>query len=57
MRSDTNTGMKGRTSFFLIGCEKNGQYRSRKKYLVIRDTGSRKCGCLFKLREKLVIGG
>ena len=24
MRSDTNTGMKGRTSFVLIGCERSG---------------------------------
>ncbi|KAL5184951.1 hypothetical protein HKD37_17G048557 [Glycine soja] len=29
----------------------------RKKEFVRRDTGSRKCGCPFKLRGKLVIGG
>jgi len=41
----------------LIGCEMNGQYKCRKKEFVRRDTGSRKCGCPFKLRGKLVIGG
>ena len=25
MSSDTNTGMRGRTSFILIGCERSGQ--------------------------------
>ena len=57
MRSNTNTSMRGRTSFVLIDCEMSGQYRVRKKNLVRRDTGSRKCGCLFKLRGKPVIGG
>ncbi|KAH1265012.1 hypothetical protein GmHk_01G000794 [Glycine max] len=57
MRSDTNTGMRGRTSFVLIGCERSGQYRSRKKDFVRRDTGSRKWGCPFKLRGKPVVGG
>ncbi|KAH1228953.1 Protein FAR1-RELATED SEQUENCE 5 [Glycine max] len=57
MRSDTNTGSRGRTSFVLIGCEKSGQYRSRKKDFVRRDIGSRKCGCPFKLRGKPVVGG
>ena len=49
VRSDTNTGSGGRTSFVLIGCERSGEYRSRKKELVRRDTGTRKCGCPFKL--------
>ena len=57
MRSDTNIGMRGRTSFVLIGYERSGQYRSRKKDFVRRDTGSRKCGCPFKLRGKPVVGG
>ena len=39
MRSNTNTGMRGRTSFVLIGCERSDQYRSRKKDFVRRDTG------------------
>jgi len=41
----------------LIGCERSGQYRSRKKDFVRRDTGSGKCGCPFKLREKPMVGG
>ena len=57
VRSDTNTGSGGRTSFVLIGCERSGEYRSRKKELVRRDTGTRKCGCPFKLRGKPVVGG
>jgi len=56
MSSDTNTGSKGRTSFVLIGCERSGQYRSRKKDFVRRDTESRKCGCPFKLRGIPVVG-
>jgi len=57
MRSDTNTGMRGMTLFIFIGCENSGQYRSRKKDFARRDTGSRKCGCPFKLHGKLVVGG
>ena len=57
IRSDTNTGIRGRTSFVLIGCKKSGQYRSRKKDFVSRNTGSRKCGCPFKLRGKPMVGG
>ncbi|KAH1199407.1 Protein FAR1-RELATED SEQUENCE 5 [Glycine max] len=57
MRSDTYTGSRGKTSFVLIKCEKSGQYKCRKKEFVRRDTGTRKCGCPFKLRGKLVHGG
>ncbi|KAH1238715.1 hypothetical protein GmHk_08G023328 [Glycine max] len=57
LRSDTNTGSRGRTSFVLIGCERSGEYRCRKKEFVRRDTGTRKCGCPFKLRGKPVVGG
>ena len=57
MKSDTNTDIRGRTSFVLIGCERSGQYRSRKKDFVRRDIGSRKCGCPFKFRGKPVVGG
>ncbi|KAH1203028.1 hypothetical protein GmHk_17G049364 [Glycine max] len=49
--------MRGRTSFVLIGCERSGQYRCRKKDFVRRDSGSRKCGCPFKLRGKPVARG
>ena len=57
IRSDTNTGSRGRTSFVLIGCERSGEYRCRKKEFVRRDTGTRKCGCPFKLCGKPVVGG
>ncbi|KAL5125486.1 hypothetical protein HKD37_02G005697 [Glycine soja] len=45
MRSDTNTGIRGRTSFVLIDCEMSGQYRSRKKKIVRRDTWMVKLMC------------
>ena len=57
IRSDTNTGMRGRTSFVVISCEESGWYRARKKDLVRTDTSSRKCGCPFKLCGKPVVGG
>ncbi|KAH1262127.1 hypothetical protein GmHk_02G004814 [Glycine max] len=57
VRSDTNTGSRGRTSFVLIGCEMSGEYRCRKKEFIKRDTGTKKCGCPFKLRCKPVVGG
>ncbi|KAH1227765.1 Protein FAR1-RELATED SEQUENCE 5 [Glycine max] len=57
MRSDTYTGSRGRTSFVLIGCERSGKYKCRKKEFVRRDTGTRKCGCPFKIRGKPVHGG
>ncbi|KAL5153296.1 PKS-NRPS hybrid synthetase [Glycine soja] len=57
MRCDTYTGSRGRTSFVLIGCERSGKYKCRKKEFVRRDTGTRKCGCPFKIRGKPVHGG
>jgi len=51
MRSNTNNGIRGNTSFVLIGCEMRSQHRAKKKDLV------RKCGCPFKLRAKPVVGG
>ena len=56
MRSNTNNGIRGRTSFVLIDCERSGQYRAKKKDLVRTCTGNRKCGRLFKLRAKHVMG-
>ena len=44
IRSDTNTSSGGRSSFVLIGCERSGEYRCRKKEFVRIDTGTRKCG-------------
>ncbi|KAH1212687.1 hypothetical protein GmHk_14G040824 [Glycine max] len=57
MRSDTDTGSRGRSSFVLIGCERSGTYKCRNKEFVRKDTGSRKCGCPFRLRGKPVHGG
>ncbi|KAH1262422.1 Protein FAR1-RELATED SEQUENCE 5 [Glycine max] len=57
LRSDTNTGSRGRTTFVLIGCERSDEYRCRKKEFIRRDTGTRKCGCPFNLRCKPVVGG
>ena len=57
MRSDTNDGIRGRTSFVLIDCERSGRYRAKKKDLVRTCTSSWKSGCAFKLRAKLVVGG
>ncbi|KAH1249807.1 putative protein FAR1-RELATED SEQUENCE 10 [Glycine max] len=57
MRSDTYTGSRGRTSFVLIGCERSGKYKGRKKEFVRRDTGTTKCGCPFKIHGKPVHGG
>ncbi|KAH1203128.1 hypothetical protein GmHk_17G049444 [Glycine max] len=57
MRSDTDTGSRGRSSFALIGCERSGMYKCRNKEFVRRDTGNRKCGCPFRLRGKPVHGG
>ena len=34
LRSNTNTGSRGRTSFVLIDCERSGEYRCRKKEFV-----------------------
>ena len=39
LRSDTNTGSRGRTTFVLIGCERSGKYRCRKKNLLEETLG------------------
>ena len=57
MRSNTNTGVRGRALFLLIAWERSGEYRPKKHNLVRACTGSRKYGCSFKLRAKLVSGG
>ncbi|KAH1262010.1 hypothetical protein GmHk_02G004730 [Glycine max] len=57
MRSDTYTGSRGKTSFVLIGCERSGKYKGRKKEFIRRDTGTRKCGSPFKIRGKPMHGG
>ena len=57
MRSDTATGSRGRSLFVLIGCERSGMYKCRNKEFVRKDTGSKKCGCPFRLYGKPVHGG
>ncbi|KAH1212507.1 PKS-NRPS hybrid synthetase [Glycine max] len=57
LRSDTNPGSRGRTTFVLIGCERSGKYRCGKKEYIRRDTRTRKCRCPFKLRCKPVVEG
>ncbi|KAH1262559.1 hypothetical protein GmHk_02G005155 [Glycine max] len=57
IRSNTNTGSRGRSSFVLIGCGRSSLYKCRNKEFVRRDTESRKCGCPFRLRGKPVHGG
>ncbi|KAH1263522.1 hypothetical protein GmHk_02G005898 [Glycine max] len=57
IRSNTNTGNRGRVSFMLIGCERSDEYRCRKKEFVRRDTKTRKCGYPFKFYGKPVVGG
>ena len=39
MRSGTETGSRGRSSFVLIGCERSGTYKCRNKEFVRKDTG------------------
>ena len=57
MRSNIDTGVRERTSFLLICCERSGEYRPKKHNLVKTCTGSRKCGCPFKLRVKPILRG
>ena len=57
MRSDTNTGVRGKTSFMLIACERSGEYRPKKKDLVRTCTDNKKCGCPFKLHLKPILEG
>ncbi|KAL5178062.1 hypothetical protein HKD37_08G023709 [Glycine soja] len=57
MRSNTNTSVREKASFLLIACKRSGAYRPKKHNLVRTCTDSRKCGCPFKLRAKLVSGG
>jgi len=51
--SNTNTGIRGRTSFVLFV---KRVIRFRKKDFVRRDIESRKCRCPFKFRGKPVVG-
>ena len=50
LRLDTSTGQRGRNTFVLLGCERGGKYRRYKKDLKVTESGTRKCGCPFRLR-------
>ena len=41
----------------LLGCERGGQYRRYKKDLQVTESGTRKCGCPFRLRGYPVKSG
>ena len=55
MRSDTNTGVRGKASFLLMNCKRSCEYRPKKIDLVRTCTDTRKCGCPFKLHAKPVL--
>ncbi|XP_068503635.1 protein FAR1-RELATED SEQUENCE 5-like, partial [Phaseolus vulgaris] len=57
LRSDTSTGQRGRKTFVLLGCERGGKYRRYKKDLQVTESGTRKCGCPFRLRGYPVKSG
>ncbi|KAH1260836.1 hypothetical protein GmHk_02G003853 [Glycine max] len=57
MRSDTNTSVRGRSSFLLIVCERSSEFKPKKIDLVRTCTDTRKCGCPFKLCAKPDFGG
>ena len=57
-RSD-NGGLKkkiGRKTSVILGCERSGRYRQYKDALA-RKTGTKKCGCPFRLRGRPVRNG
>src|SRR3954464_5365824 len=50
LRSDN--GNIRRKAFVVFDCERGGSYVQSNRVLKHEDTGSRKCGCPFKLRAK-----
>ena len=57
LRSDTHNGQKGRRTYVLLDCERIGKYRAYKKDYAGTITRTRKCGCSFSLKGKLVNNG
>ncbi|KAJ1386871.1 hypothetical protein SESBI_40418, partial [Sesbania bispinosa] len=55
VRSDS--GGNGRKTKLVLGCERSGKYRPYKSELVRNVTGSRKCGCPFRLRGRPLANG
>ncbi|GAU43120.1 hypothetical protein TSUD_373150 [Trifolium subterraneum] len=50
VRRSDNGGDKSRKPFFVLECERSGKYVPPKKKLKAESTGTRKCGCPFRLR-------
>jgi len=50
LRPDIANGQRGRKTYVLLGCEREGKYRRYKKDLDVTESGSRKCDCPFRLR-------
>ncbi|KAJ1406207.1 Protein FAR1-RELATED SEQUENCE 11 [Sesbania bispinosa] len=55
VRSDI--GNNGRKTKLVLGCERSGKYIPYKSELVRNVTGSRKCGCPFRLRGRALANG
>ncbi|XP_052730443.1 uncharacterized protein LOC128195805 [Vigna angularis] len=52
VRSDIATGVRGRKTFVILGCERRGKYRKYKADAVASVYGTRKCECPFRLKGK-----
>ncbi|XP_052728520.1 uncharacterized protein LOC128195310 [Vigna angularis] len=52
VRSDIATGVRGRKTFVILGCEREGKYKKYKADAVASVYGTRKCECPFRLKGK-----
>ncbi|GAU27955.1 hypothetical protein TSUD_146730 [Trifolium subterraneum] len=50
----SDNGAFNRKKFFILGCERGGVYKERKRKSKKEDTATRKTLCPFRLRERLV---
>ncbi|XP_052734054.1 uncharacterized protein LOC128196611 [Vigna angularis] len=57
VRSDIATGVRGRKTFVILGCERGGKYRKYKADTVASVYGTRKCECPFRLKGKPCLDG
>ena len=57
LQSNTYTGKKGRRTYVLLGCERNGKYRTYKKDYARIISETRKCGCPFRFKGEFVNNG
>jgi hypothetical protein len=46
----SDNGSHKRKRFFILGCERGGEYKEPKRKLKKDDTATRKCKCPFRLR-------